>query len=324
VQNYEPLVSVTIPTYNSGKYLEETIASILRQSYDNIEIIIVDDGSTDNTSDIIKKFDTHKIKYMYQENSGSPSNPRNVALRNALGDLICLFDSDDVMAANKLEYSVNIFNKEPNVDFVFSDFNVTNENGEIINAHFLDDYRSFRKLLTPIRGCDNCYLLSGDVYLELLIANFIGTPSVLFKRQLFSHIGYFDESLRSAEDIDYWYRVALAGKTIAYLDAIGFSYRRRKDSITSHPNENIQYILRVFEKQLINAHTDEQLKQVNKQIYRVLLTDAWAAFKSNKYESAILKYTKLLTHRITFYGIKGYLLSHVMQRFAKIRFKTTC
>ena len=185
------LISVIIPVFNSEKYIYQTLTSILNQTYNNFEIIIVDDGSTDNSREIISSIKSKKIKYiLFNENSGGPSKPRNRAILEAKGDLISIFDSDDVMAENKLEETEKLFSKY-NFDFLFTNFRSIDENDNIICDDYLNNYNEFRKLLVRIDKNENCYLLVGDVYIELLKANFIGTSSVVFRRSLFDEIGFF-------------------------------------------------------------------------------------------------------------------------------------
>lgn len=105
----EPLISVVIPTYNRAHYVCEAIDSVLAQTYKNIEIIAVDDGSTDNTKDIIQQYSS-RIKYIYQNNAG-PSAARNNGIKQSNGDLIAFLDSDDIWLAEKLERQVEIDGK---------------------------------------------------------------------------------------------------------------------------------------------------------------------------------------------------------------------
>ena len=97
-----PKVSIIIPTYNASTYIEETLESIFNQTFCDYEIIVIDDGSTDNTKDLLEKY-AHKITYIYQENSGAPAKPRNVGIQRAKAPYIALFDADDIMLEKKLE-----------------------------------------------------------------------------------------------------------------------------------------------------------------------------------------------------------------------------
>lgn len=319
----QPLVSIIMPTYNSAKFIKCTIDSILCQSYDNLEIIIVDDGSTDNTEEIIKTYSTHKIKYIYQHNSGGPSKPRNTGISLARGELISLFDSDDIMNIHKIKYSVESFVNNNQIDILFTDFTVIDEVGDVLISRFLDNYTSFRKLLLPISNCNNTYLLIGDVYHELINANFIGTSGVMFKKSLFQEIGEMDVSISCSEDVDYWYRIAIVGKCFAYLDYIGHMYRKRPNSITSRLSENFPFMLKVLERQQKHILNEETKKVLNSLIGEVLLSYGWISLKLKNYELAQQNYGRYLSLGITYQGVKGYLISSAMRLFNRNSSETT-
>jgi glycosyltransferase involved in cell wall biosynthesis len=106
-----PLVSVIIPTYNCAKYIETTINSVLNQNYDNLEIIVVDDGSTDNTKNIISSITDDRLIYYFIKNSGGPAKPRNLGLMNCKGDYIAFLDSDDKWRNDKVMKQIFSFLK---------------------------------------------------------------------------------------------------------------------------------------------------------------------------------------------------------------------
>lgn len=108
-----PKASVIIPVYNGGDYIGETIDSILSQSFHDFELIIVDDGSTDDTADVIHGFRDSRIRYFHQPNSGKPASPRNNAIRKSEGDIIFIFDSDDIMLPGKLATTVQCMELAP-------------------------------------------------------------------------------------------------------------------------------------------------------------------------------------------------------------------
>lgn len=115
-----PLVSVVIPTYNSAQYIPEAVDSILSQTFKDFEIIVVDDGSTDNTEEVVTRIKSDKVRYFKQPNSGGPSKPRNVGVELARGNFISLCDSDDVIFPNKLAEAVDFFLQHPHLGFVFA------------------------------------------------------------------------------------------------------------------------------------------------------------------------------------------------------------
>jgi glycosyltransferase involved in cell wall biosynthesis len=136
----QPFISVLIPTYNCAQYISEAIDSVLAQDYDNLEIIVVDDGSTDNTGEIIKRYVETRItaslrktvKYFYKENGGI-SSARNTCLEKASGDYIAWLDADDYWAKGKLKAQIKYFNEHPDCEIVFTKFDNFFEDEELRN-----------------------------------------------------------------------------------------------------------------------------------------------------------------------------------------------
>ena len=128
------LVSAIIPTYNSVNYISEAINSVLNQTYKNCEIIVVDDGSTDNTrktvENYIRKY-PHKIKYFYQENKG-PSAARNKGIKEARGNYIAFLDSDDLWLPDKLEKQISLFMKDVSLKLTYCGGYYEDEEGSVI------------------------------------------------------------------------------------------------------------------------------------------------------------------------------------------------
>ena len=123
-------VSVIIPTYNRADLIGETIESVLKQTFDDFEIIIVDDGSTDATGEVVRKFDG-PIKYLYQDNRGR-SCARNRGFEASSGDYVCFLDSDDVLKPMMIERQVSLLDSNSNLGFVYSDYQFINQTGEIL------------------------------------------------------------------------------------------------------------------------------------------------------------------------------------------------
>jgi glycosyltransferase involved in cell wall biosynthesis len=191
------LVSVVIACYNAENYIEETIHSVLKQSYQNFEIVIVDDGSSDNSLDIIKKISEkeHRIKYYSIDHSGRASVPRNYGVKKASGKLIAFLDADDLWTKDKLKYQLNVFNEHPDIGFVYS---MCFTFGEV---NFFSEH--YELLPLPFRASKN--------YSELRTkGNSIPLSSVLIKKELFESVGGFDEDaeFKAVEDYDLWLRVS--------------------------------------------------------------------------------------------------------------------
>jgi glycosyltransferase involved in cell wall biosynthesis len=185
-----PKVSVIIPTYNRASLLRHAIESVLGQTYDDYELIIVDDGSTDNTAEVVARNSSDKIIYVHQQNRGR-SAARNHGIRIATGEYIAFLDSDDMFLSAKLESQVKVLDDNPAIGLVYSHAKNVDENGDFLAYHYEGDF-------------------SGRIYPEMLFIknNLITTPTVMVRASILSEVGGFDETLHICEDLDLWRRIA--------------------------------------------------------------------------------------------------------------------
>ena len=180
-------VSVIIPTYNREKFVGRAIESVLNQTYKDYEIIVVDDGSMDNTKSVLAQFD-NKIQYVYQENHGI-SGARNRGIQESKGEYIAFLDSDDVWIPEKLTIQVDILNKNRNVGLVYSKLAILDEKGKKCG-------------MKPEEN-------TGRNFLELIkIGGDIPTSAVMVRRECFDKVGLFDNTLPPMEDFDMWLRIS--------------------------------------------------------------------------------------------------------------------
>jgi glycosyltransferase involved in cell wall biosynthesis len=186
-----PVVSIIIPTYNRENIVSRAIHSILAQTYQNFEIIVVDDASTDNTESVISGFTDPRIQYVRQLQNGGAGVARNVGINVAQGQYIAFLDSDDEWFPEKLAKQVEQFQQsDPQVGVLYTWWIMTNErNGK-------------ERLKSP--------QYQGEIYQSLLYANVVGTPSVVMvKRECLLHVNGFDNEISQVvEDWDLWLRLA--------------------------------------------------------------------------------------------------------------------
>jgi glycosyltransferase involved in cell wall biosynthesis len=185
-----PKVSVIIPTYNRGSFIGSTIESILNQTYKDFEVIVIDDGSTDDTEERVKVFGK-KVRYIYQENSG-PSAARNNAIRNAKGKYIAFCDSDDRFLPKKLEKQMKFIRKHNKCRFLYTYYYNVNAAGEIT------------KLRKPV-SCENQEHLQYCLFIRKFT---IRTSTLLVHRDCFKKAGLFNEKYWYSQDWDMWLRLA--------------------------------------------------------------------------------------------------------------------
>ncbi|MEK7195139.1 MAG: glycosyltransferase [Patescibacteria group bacterium] len=208
-----PLVSIIIPAYNAANYVKEAIDSALSQIYHNIEIIVVDDGSTDDTKKILEPYVRgNKIKYIYQGNKGL-SGARNTGIKDSLGEYVALLDTDDIFLPEKIEKQVEHLETDPACDVSYCDL-----------YHFWDERPS------ELMKLNYRYYSGHDVLPNLLERSFIAPVTVVFRRKVFEKYGYFDEAIRQyAEDFEFWLRLSYHGANICFLPDILAKLRLRRE-----------------------------------------------------------------------------------------------
>jgi glycosyltransferase involved in cell wall biosynthesis len=213
-----PRVSIIIPTFNCARFLERTLKSVFAQTYSDYEIIVVDDGSTDETKDLISYWD-EKVTYIYQPNQG-PSAARNLGVSKSTGELLAYLDADDAFYPEFLDKQVTFLDSHPECGIVHCKVTFMDENDRLISF----DIRR-KKPLSPIQGF--CIM-------QLLESCNIQLPSVVERRTCYDRVGGFDVRFRYAEDYLHWILVALNGYAIGYTEEPLGMYRFRAGSLSKN------------------------------------------------------------------------------------------
>jgi GT2 family glycosyltransferase len=210
------LVSVIIPTYNRAAYIAEAIRSVLAQTYPSVEIIVADDGSMDETGDVVASFGD-AVTYLLLPHRGQPAATRNGGLRIARGEFIAFLDSDDLFFPDKLATQVAGFEAHPEAGLVYS------------NAYFFRD----DPCQPTVHALDGLPRPSGDAFPDLLRGNFLAPQAVLMRRACLEEVGVFDENpdFFAVEDYDLFLRVS-AKFTVAYVPGDVAAMRRHSQSIS--------------------------------------------------------------------------------------------
>lgn len=212
----KPIISVVIPAYNAARYIASAIDSALAQTYSAVEIIVVDDGSTDATPTILHPYwQAGKIIYIRQENKGL-AVARNAGIKASSGDYIALLDADDLFLPEKLERQAAYLDAHPDCGVSYCGL-----------WHF--DDAAPEKLLK----LNYAYYSGAEVFPALLKKNFINPLSVVMRRSILEIVGYFDESMRSSEDWEFWIRAAYKGIRFDFLPDELAHYRMWSGSLSS-------------------------------------------------------------------------------------------
>lgn len=207
----QPTVSVVIPTYNRAHFLGAAVASVRAQTYPCLEILVVDDGSTDDTAQVVAALG-EGIRYVRQVNAG-PGVARNTGIQAARGDFVAFLDTDDRWLPEKIARQVAVLQREPDVALVGADMAIEDEHGAVqVPSNF--ERRGLKRLFTGLDG-----RAVPDAPRRLLALNFINTSTVLARRQVLLDLRGFDPRLRYGEDLELWLRIA-ARHGIASLDSV--------------------------------------------------------------------------------------------------------
>jgi len=262
------LVSVIIPTYNCEKYVVEAIKSVLCQSHGKTEIVVVDDGSTDGTKDVIRPF-MKDIVYIHQENRGLPG-ARNRGMQEATGDFIAFLDADDMWRNDKLQIQMQVFDSCPSVGCVFSDFSIFAEDGFREDNYFnkcfpifeenkitLEDIFNNKSNLVYGHKQDGVRFYYGNVANHLFFGNFILPSSFVMRTSIVKHLGGFDENYRIAEETEFFLRVCTVYDA-AYVDRTLVDYLiKRVGNLTGSPNtERLIRNAITIQKKYLESHPE--------------------------------------------------------------------
>jgi glycosyltransferase involved in cell wall biosynthesis len=228
-----PLVSVIVPAYNARRFILDALRSVLAQDYEPLEILLVDDGSTDGTAELVRR-ELPQVQIIQQPNAGAAA-ARNTGLAHARGELICLLDADDGWLPGKLKAQVSYLEQNPETGLVYHAWFVwrPNDRGEYV---WPDEVPS-----SATGRIDRSK--SGWIYTSLLLDCIVHTCTVMIRRSVVEQVGAFDTGLTRGEDYDYWLRVSrvcemhkLAG-TYSFYRAVSNSLTNRSPGTRNHEYE---------------------------------------------------------------------------------------
>ncbi len=231
----KPLVSVIISTYKRTNFLKIAIESVINQTFQDFEIIVVDDG-TPNEDNLLLCNRYNKVKYIKIDNSGSPTKPRNIGIRESVGEFITFLDDDDIWEPNKIEILFNILNENPKFGLAHHYCSLIDENGLTLKGF----------VGRPGKIEDK----HGDISMKM-IGNYTVSDYPLCRSEIIKRIGFFNENMKAAgEDVEYWNRASFFTK-FYYVDLPLTRYR-----VHSANNSviNLRYYLKlnIFNKKFLH------------------------------------------------------------------------
>jgi glycosyltransferase involved in cell wall biosynthesis len=266
-----PFFSVIIPTFNRKDFLKAAVDSVLAQTFDDFELIIIDDGSTDNTSQILNEYSDKRIKYFYQENRGV-SYARNRGIEQSRGKYVAFLDSDDRWLANKLEKTFEFINKFPEIT-IFHTEETWYRRGKLLNQK--------KKHKKP----------DGYVYFNALPLCCIGMSTSVVNKDVFEDIGVFDESLPACEDYDFCLRATSKYEVKLIPESLTIKNGGRPDQLSSMPGLD-QYRIAALDKILSSGTlNDEQYEKTKEELIKKCIIYTKGAEKRGHYQDLYAKYS---------------------------------
>lgn len=308
-----PLVSVIIPAYNAKKFVCEALESVFTQSYRPIEVIVIDDGSTDRTAEVVESYQTRRINkerliFIHQQNAG-PSAARNAGINVAKSKYIAFLDSDDIWTKDKLFRQVQLMETHPDTGLLFGNTRRFSRDNILVPSLFEQ------------KGYDLNFF-GEDFYLRhaynkiLTNGNFITTGTVMLRRECIERVGNFDENLRYSEDMDLWLRIAVR-YPIAYSKDIYMLRRIHEHNVS----ENVEAMYLGFIA-VIRKHGEqypEAIRQneinISKSYQDKYYELGYIFFSKNEFKKARNYFTKSLFHGLHLRSLSYLLLTCLGQQF---------
>ncbi|WP_254522233.1 glycosyltransferase family 2 protein [Natrinema caseinilyticum] len=281
-------VSVVLPTYNRADIIDRAIESVLSQSYEDFELLIIDDCSTDRTVDVVKKYTDPRITLIRHDENKGGGAARNTGIQNAAGDYIAFIDSDDSWAPDKLEKQINRFE------------NLAQDIGVVYTGIYVVE--GDRK--TP----EKYSMISGDIFEKQLIKDHIPpTSAIMARTACFSEVGLFDVHLPARQDYDMWLRIAEEFNFEYVKERLVTIYRDRTDRISGDIEKLVKAEKRLLEKKRLR-YDIEKLDTVTAQHY---LSIARRAYVYGQFTTAKRYSRKSLQNRPTLVAGAIYFLSNL-------------
>ncbi|AFZ22783.1 putative glycosyltransferase [Cylindrospermum stagnale PCC 7417] len=261
-----PKISVVIPAYNAMAYLPKTVDSVLKQTFNDFELLIIDDGSSDQIVEWISQITDSRVKLISQKNQGL-SGARNTGIAHAQGEYIAFLDADDLWAPTKLEKQVRCLDEQPKVGVVYTWTLLVDEQDKPTGRIFANH-------------------AEGNIWQQLLENDVISSgSSAMVRRCCFETVGVFDCNLNSAEDLDMWLRIA-DSYPFAVVKELLTLYRQHPNSMSKNRQRMFQSLRTVFEKAFQSVPLN-LLYLRNRAYASMFLGLAWLAIDDKDYKKAI-------------------------------------
>lgn len=306
----KPLVSVIVPNFNGGPYIRQALDSIVSQSYKNLEIIVIDDGSTDDSVEVLTEYaaKTTEMTLVLQQNAGV-AVARNKGISVARGDYIAFLDSDDYWHPEKLSLQIDILGKEQNFGVCFSSYMLWPPGTD--NNYQNPDVMYSRRSFEPGLAVDKEF--TGWIYHILLRDVYVWTGTVVIRKEVLNRVGGFNNELKIGEDHDLWLRIADKYQMVK-LSFPSALYRTRPNSITKTIHDK-NYAAIVVEKAIKTSGLSSQNgmgideEEASNILHKLWFRYAYHCYWNSRFELAHRSFKKALDYQYSFKGLLYHILT---------------
>lgn len=310
-----------MPTYNGELYLEEAVGSVLNQSLHDLEIIIIDDGSKDNTGLILKKLaeKDDRVRVLTRATpSGGPTIPKNQALSLILSPYVCFLDHDDYYHAEKLEKMVQGMDEHPEWVAAFHDLQLVHSDGSYFSGTYLSNADFMRKSSAYLKSIGRDWSDCGSGFYTFMSLNYAAfhTDSVIVcPQRLLADPVSFRQRFRGSDDTDLWLRIGAQG-SIGYLNQTLAYYRQHSNNMSSDSLKMTENAVELHQANYLHAKhfmDAQQLKSYRKKIASYQSTLGYFYYKKNLFSQSIFVYAAAAINGMPMMAIKGILKSSIKQ-----------
>lgn len=279
-----PLVSVVIATYNYGEYLAGAIESALGQTLTDIEVIVVDDGSTDDTLQVLDRYrDDRRVRVVQLDHSGQPA-AKNAGIRQCRGEFVAFLDADDLWLPTKLEKQISLFRGDPELGVIHCRFQPMDEHGRLLMI--MEERPMYR----------------GWVLDKFILKPFVCFSSSMIRRTTLTELGCFDESLPLAIDYDLWLRASVRYR-FDHLDERLVLYRSGHANLSRRLGERLECVRRIRRRAIADLESSGQLSaSLRRLVWADHYTDTASIHAADGVMKAIAWYSRALAIRPWHWG----------------------
>ena len=290
-------VSVVMPVFNAARTVAASIRSALDSQLRDLEVVVVDDGSSDASADIVASLADARVRLIRQAPSGGASRPRNVGIASARAPYIHFLDADDLLRPDKLSASLRALEQHPEAGFAFGEFEHIDAEGKVLEAAVVGDKMTECALVRAPLAEGWSLITQPELARGFLYRNFISPSGVTVRKSVLAAVGGFDESLVYSEDLDLWFRLAHHSSAL-YRDAVGHAYRVAPGSLTHRPSvRTSRDRITVLQRERARRPSRAERRQLDHLLAETQATMGWEYRRSHRRLHAAAAFARALVRQ---------------------------